>query len=176
MSDFHTNPLFLPSIKVAKPFNGNTRSVFTINEFLMALDLKFGLNQISSDYHKICIFADNLEGKAIRWLTNYYESFEISSASYGQVIEAFKESFNAQLDVYDISRKIYSLKQKNNVDGYIKEFNQYKNLLPSGAMCEEVLVGIFIQGLQPDTRKDVRLRNPQTVYRAAELARRAGTV
>ncbi|CAL9731400.1 hypothetical protein MOUN0_L07954 [Monosporozyma unispora] len=46
MSEFPTNPLVLPTIKVAKPFNGNTKSVFTLNEFLMALDLKFDLPHI----------------------------------------------------------------------------------------------------------------------------------
>ncbi|PAK83370.1 hypothetical protein B8W87_10710, partial [Rothia dentocariosa] len=39
-------PLGLPTIKIAKPFNNNTRFVFTINEFLMALDLKFDLPHI----------------------------------------------------------------------------------------------------------------------------------
>ena len=54
------NTTLVPSIKVAQPFTGSTRSVFTLREFVLSLDLKFGLYQITDDFRKNCIFADNI--------------------------------------------------------------------------------------------------------------------
>lgn len=172
MSEFPTNPVLVQAIKVAQPFTGSTRSVFNLREFLLSLDLKFGLHHITDDFRKICIFADNIGGKATQWFLNFSADHDLHSISYSTLVSQFTASFGAQLDVYDISRKICSLKQHNNIDGYIKEFYQYKNLLPEGAMSEQILISYFIQGLKPDTRKAVVLQSPTTFHKATELARK----
>lgn len=172
MSEKPTNPVFIQAIKVAHPFTGSTRSVFTLREFLLSLDLKFGLHQITDDFRKICIFADNIGGKATQWFLNFSASHDLHTTSYSTLVSQFTDSFGAQLNTYDISRKICSLAQRNSIDGYIKEFYQYKNLLPEDAMSEPVLVSYFVKGLKPDTRKAVVLQSPTTLYEATELARR----
>lgn len=166
------NSTLVPSIKVAQPFTGSTRSVFTLREFLLSLDLKFGLYQITDDFRKNCIFADNIGGKAIQWFYTFSHDHDLHTTPYSTLVNEFTTSFGAQLDTYDISRKICSLTQRNNIDGYIKEFYQYKNLLPEGSMSEQILVSYFIKGLKPDTRKAVVLQSPATLYAATELARK----
>lgn len=119
MSDFMAAP-----IKVARPFSGNTTSIFQINRFLMSLDLQFKFHDISDDYRKIAIFAANLEGKAIDWFANFYEVHEVSTLPYESLVAAFKESFNSKLDTYDIINKLSSITQKGTIEKYIEEFNK----------------------------------------------------
>lgn len=115
-------PLYVQPIKVAKPFTGSNRSVFQLREFLLSLNLKFGLNQTNDDFCKICILADNLGGKPTQWLLNYTADNDIHAIPYSTVVPALNASFGGQLDLYDISRKITSLSQRSNIDGYVKEF------------------------------------------------------
>lgn len=86
------------------------------------------------------------------------------------MVSQFSASFSAQLDTYDVNRKICSLAQHNNIDEYIREFYQYKNLSPKGAMSVPILISYFIKGLKPDTIRAVILQTSTLLYKAAELA------
>ena len=169
-SEKPTKPVFIQAIKVAQPFTGSSRSIFTLREFLLSLDLKFGLHQITDDFCKICIFADSIGGKATQWFLNFSADHELHTTLYSTLVSQFTASFSAQLNTYDISRKICSLAQRNSIDGYVKEFYQYKNLLPEGAISESVLVSYFMKGLKHDIRNAVVLQSPTTLYEATELA------
>ncbi|KAK5778867.1 hypothetical protein RI543_003793 [Arxiozyma heterogenica] len=74
------------------------------------------------------------------------------------------------LNTYDVNRKICSLAQHNNIDEYIREFYQYKNLSPKGAMSVPILISYFIKGLKPDTIRAIILQTSTLLYKAAELA------
>lgn len=95
----------------------------------MALTIRFRIHNITHDYHKICILADNLEEKAERWFTEYYTSNNISTINYDQSIFDFQKYFTRKIDSSDVSRKLVTINQRSNIDRYIKEFKQYKNLL-----------------------------------------------
>ncbi|KAK5959471.1 uncharacterized protein PWA37_003429 [Arxiozyma heterogenica] len=172
MSEFPTNPIFVQAIKVAQLFTGSTRSVFTLREFLLSLELKFSLFNVTDDFRKICIFFDNIGSKATQWFYIYVVDHDIHTTSYSNFVSHFSAYFGAQIDTNNVGRKLRLLSQHDNIDGYIKEFYQYKDLLPDGAISKPELVRYFIKGLKPDTRKVVISQIPITLYEAVELARR----
>lgn len=172
MSEIQTNSVFIQAIKVAQPFTGSTRSVSTLGEFLLSLELKFSLFNVTDDFRKICIFFDNIGGKATQWFYIYVVDHDIHTTSYSTFVSHFSAYFGVQIDTNHVGRKLRSLSQHDNIDGYIKEFYQYKDLLPDGAISEPELVRYFIKGLKSDTRKAVISQIPITLYEAVELARR----
>lgn len=86
----------------------------------MALTIRFRIHNITHDYHKICILADNLEEKAERWFTEYYTSNNISTINYDQSIFDFQKYFTRKIDSSDVSRKLVTINQRSNIDRYIK--------------------------------------------------------
>lgn len=131
------------------------------------------MRHIESDFERIWISAENLEGKAVQWFAEFYSTHDIRAMTYNDVVNIMKTSYMSQMDAYDVSRRISILIQKKKIDHYIKEFNQYKSLLPQGSISESIFVGYFIQRLKPGIRREIRLRDPQTTAMAAQLAKQA---
>lgn len=168
MSEYPTNSILLPDIKLAKPFSGQSRSVSTIKEFLMKLELQFGMHHITNDYNKICIFASNLEESALSWFSSYYTNHDITTMAYSKVVEDFNKWFGGNIDLYDVSHQISSITQTGRLDDYMSQFTQYIRLLPPGTMSESILIALFIRGLKPEIRESVGFGTPKPLSEARE--------
>lgn len=166
MSEYPTNSILLPDIKLAKPFSGQSRSVSTIKEFLMKLELQFGMHHITNDYNKICIFASNLEESALSWFSSYYTNHDITTMAYSKVVEDFNKWFGGNIDLYDVSHQISSITQTGRLDDYMSQFTQYIRLLPPGTMSESILIALFIRGLKPEIRESVGFGTPKPLSEA----------
>lgn len=169
-----TNParIIIADSRVAKPFAGTSKNILQIRSFLQSLDVLFSTHNVSSDERQISILASNLTDKALNWYTIFASSHDVKSMAYNQFVEEFKAAFAGQVDSYDVIAKLTNMKQRNNVDGYAREFLQYRNLLPSDAMSESTLINLFVRGLHVDLRKVVRLQPVTTLYDATEVAKR----
>lgn len=164
MSQLPSNSLVLPNIKVVKPYSGTSRSVRTIKEFLLMLNIQFGLHNITNDYNKICIFAGNLTDNAIDWFAEYDTNHDINTVTYSEVVEEFKERFGGNVDLYDVGSHISSITQKGSLDDYMRQFFQYMTILPPGTMSDSVLIALFVQGLKPEIRRNAGLRDPKPLF------------
>lgn len=161
-------------IKVPRPFSGSTKSASQLNTFLLALEVQFVTKNITDDYRKICFLASNLVDDALTWFFTYSSTHPIQQQSYSSFTTALQQAFAGKLDSYDILMKLSNCTQRTNVDGYIKEFMTYRNLLPNTSFSEDMLINFFIKGLQPSLRQIVRVQpNITSLYQATETAKKA---
>lgn len=158
-------------IRTPRPFNGSSKNTLQIQSFLQSLEVQFALRGITSDYTRIYILAANLTDRALNWFIGYASNHNMTYLTYESFLQDFKAAFAGQIDNYDILVKLTNISQRNNVDGYVREFLQYSNLLAEGSLSQQTLVNLFIKGLKLELRKDIRLRQPQTLYDATEAAK-----
>ena len=158
-------------IRTPRPFNGSSKNTLQMQSFLQSLEVQFALRGINSDYTRIYILAANLTDRALNWFVGYASNHNMTDLTYASFIQDFKAAFAGQIDNYDILVKLTNISQRNNVDGYVREFLQYSNLLAEGSLSQVTLVNLFIKGLKLELRKDIRLRQPQTLYEATEAAK-----
>ena len=150
-------------IRTPRPFNGSSKNTLQIQSFLQSLEVQFALRGITSDYTRIYILAANLTDRALNWFIGYASNHNMTYLTYESFLQDFKAAFAGQIDNYDILVKLTNISQRNNVDGYVREFLQYSNLLAEGSLSQTTLVNLFIKGLKLELRKDIRLRQPQDI-------------
>lgn len=95
---------------------------------------------------------------------------DIATLTYASFVTHFKQAFAGKIDTFDLLNKLSTMKQRNNVDGYIAEFDKYRSLLPSNTLSDEAVTNLFIKGLNPTLAKELRLHKVTTFYAASEIA------
>ncbi|KAG0653199.1 hypothetical protein C6P45_004167, partial [Maudiozyma exigua] len=118
---------------------------------------------------RIGFLAANLIGPALSWFIRFSTTNDIA-LDYSAFVLGFKRAFAGKIDTLDLLNKLSSMKQKNNVDGYIAEFDKYRSLLPAATLSTEALTNLFIKGLEPTLAKELRLHKVTTFYAASEMA------
>lgn len=160
---------FPVDVKVTPPFAGSKKDLFRINSFLQQLHIQFTIKGVEDDEEKIAFLARNLCGKAVEWYYRYRELYP-QPMSYAQFIDAFKTHFGGKIHDFDVVGKLTHLRQTGRVDNYIAEFDRYRQLLPPNLFSETAVTQLFIQGLKPRLRSQLRLQQVTSYYEATRLA------
>lgn len=157
-------------IKVPTPFSGLKKDVFNLTSFLQQLEVQFTIKDVVEDARRIGFLAANLIGPALAWFIRFSTTNDIASLDYAAFVLEFKRAFAGKIDTFDLLNTLSNMKQKNNVDGYIAEFDKYRSLLPANTLSNEALTSLFIRGLQPTLAKELRLHKVTNFYEASEMA------
>ncbi|XP_004181373.2 uncharacterized protein TBLA_0F03150, partial [Henningerozyma blattae CBS 6284] len=160
-------------IKVPHDFTGERKDIIKLHSFLQSLEVQFVVKRVTNDYERICHLAANLYGPALDWFMTFSGNHDVSEMAFDAFKEAFKQAFQGKFDSYDVIQKLSSLTQKDKIEAYVSTFNRYRKLLPPRSLSNDVLINLFIKGLKPNTRKDLRLRTVSSFYEATQLAIRA---
>lgn len=114
-----------------------------------------------------------MTGSALNWFVTYSSGLDLSTISFASFVSEFRRVHIGKLDTYDIIQKLSSMKQAQSIENYITEFDNFRRLLPSGSLSEDMFIQLFVKGLKPNTRKELRLRSISSFYEATQLASRA---
>ncbi|KAG0653178.1 hypothetical protein C6P45_004226, partial [Maudiozyma exigua] len=134
------------------------KDVFNLTGVLQQLEAQFTIKDVVEDARRIGFWlAANLIGPVLSWLIRFSTTTDIASLDYAVFVLEFERAFAGKVDTFDLLNKFSSMNQKNNVDGYIAEFDKYRSFLPANTLSNKALTNLFIKGLQPTLAKKFRL-------------------
>lgn len=151
-----------PDIMVAHPFSGSRQDVLQIHTFPQELQAQFTLKDILDDTKNIAYLAVNLTGSALDWYILFCDEHDVSIMSYPEFLDYFTNMFAAQVETYDVIDKRSELKQSHSVEDYTKEFDRYRLLLPNNCLDDIAILSLYLKGLKPNIRTELRLRSITT--------------
>lgn len=150
-------------VRVAKPFNGSSKNVLQLTSFIQSLQILFVRYPKATDYDKIYLLAANLTDKALDWFYIYAQSHDVPNMTYDEFVRELTLAFSGALNNFDIIAKLTKITQRNNVYGYLREFQQYANLLGPNDVSQRTLVSLLANGLEERYRIELRYRCPTTL-------------
>lgn len=113
-----------------------------------------------------------LEGRALTWYRAYQADVqsgqEFQFQNFDDFAERLKDEFTPQ-DTAEIAReKIYNSRQVGSVSSYVKRYIDLMEFVPT--MAVEDRVQLFVRGLKPAIRTQVKLQNVRTLTEATRAA------
>jgi hypothetical protein len=157
-------------------YSGNeSNSVLKAKLLLTKLNYTFALQENSektcNNVYKVCTAMNCLKGPALIWFASKYSKIPPDwNTPKKEVIAQY-----CPTDEYETRQTAFKynscIQGNNNVDKYIKQFEEYRTLLSSDYENESATKDRFIQGLKPFIRGKICQHGPSNLTEAKFLAR-----
>ena len=165
----------VPTLKPAKPDTfSNVRSSGRPEAWLFTIETYFEATGIN-DPHRVTFVATLLRGAAALWWQSHLRSVSDGSIARITTWAAFTASLLEQFapvgNVRQARDRLRHLLQTKSVAQYTTEFRSLILQIPDASAAEQL--DKFIAGLKPVVRREVEMREPNTLPEAMRLADRA---
>ena len=145
----------------------------TLDSWLFSVEQYFALVGMRSEEQKVQYAGTYLRGSALIWFRSA-TSTQVSEAMRVTTWERFAREIRLNFCPLNRSKlardRLVSMRQHGGLRDYIRDFRTL--ILDIPGMNEEEKLDRFVRGLKPHIRREVEIREPQSLDRAIQLSER----
>lgn len=164
-----------PKPQAPEAFNGDDKE--DVDAWIFKVEQYFKMMEVNSDVKRMQYASTLLRGQAQLWYRLQCLRVEGDDApfdSWAAFVTALRQQFTTINIIKRARDRLANLRQYRDVQRYVFEFNSLCLKIPDITISEKM--DRFIRGLKPNIRKEIELREPETLEEAMSMAERVDNI